>query len=370
MRNTSLSAGKSINLTLAQRGIEGLKGVGLEYLIGPDLIALKGRYIHSSDGNFQKLLYGIAGENERIFETADLIVGADGAYSKIREVLNRKVRMNYSQEYIDHLYVELRIPATETGYALDSDRLHIWPRKTFLMIACPNLDKSFTVTLFMPKDKFNSIQTPPELLDFFKENFADALDLIGPELLVDLYFSNPKCPLISVKCAPYHYEDKAVIIGDAAHAMVPFFGQGMNCGFEDVLVLTNLFKKHVPSERAPTKQELSTILTEFTNTRKEDCQAICDLAQQNYLELRSGVTDPKYYARKQLETTLQKWFPNIMPLYTMVSFTTIPYSQALKRNKRQTLLFEYFWAARGVLKLSAVGVCGVVAYSLIRKIIQ
>ncbi|KAJ3317381.1 hypothetical protein HDV06_001671 [Boothiomyces sp. JEL0866] len=420
IRSEKHANGRSINLTLATRGIEALEGAGIQDLIQPELIPLKGRFIHSLTGNHAKHPYGTNGEcinsvsrkvmNERLltaaekqpqvklnfstglefcdFDTgkvtvindqnerrvveADLIIGADGAYSRMRQQLNRKIRMNFSQEYIDHLYIELRIPPAADGkHIMDSDHLHIWPRETFMMIACPNLNGSFTVTLFMPKDKFESIKTPEQLLEFFENTFPDAVPLIGKENLVEDYFDNPKSSLISVKCDPYHYQDKAVILGDAAHAMVPFYGQGMNCGMEDVLVLDEIFSKHVPQNRPPSKQELETILNEYTETRRKDAHTICDLAQQNYIELRSGVINPTYMERKKLELALYHRFPNwIIPLYTMVSFTRIPYSKAVEQNKHQARLFEYYLKAKLVGKIAAVALCGSLLYPVIRKFIQ
>ncbi|KAJ3267942.1 hypothetical protein HDV01_003710 [Terramyces sp. JEL0728] len=408
--------GRSINLTLSTRGIEALEGVGIQEEIFSSLIPLKGRYIHTLDGIDSRHPYGIFGQsinsvsrklinekllsiaeqsplvqlnfshslehydfdsgkltiikdkNETLILDADLVIGADGSYSKTRALLNRKIRMNYSQEYINHLYVELHVPAKNGDYQMDSDHLHIWPRESFMMIACPNLDCSFTVTLFMPREKFEAIKKPKELLTFFEQTFPDALPLIGHDLLVQDYFSNPKSSLISIKCDPYHYK-KAVIVGDAAHAMVPFYGQGMNCGMEDVLILNDIFNKH--TNGVPTEHELSLILQEYTLTRKVDAHAICDLAQQNYIELRSGVMNPKYLLRKKFESTLHKWFPSyIIPLYTMVSFSRLPYSKAIEQNNKQTKLFEYYLQTRfGAQALGVVG-SGCIAYLLIKKLFQ
>ncbi|KAJ3271942.1 kynurenine 3-monooxygenase, mitochondrial precursor [Terramyces sp. JEL0728] len=415
------ASGRSINLALSTRGIEALKGAGVDDEIVPTLIPMKGRYIHALDGSFNTQNYGIFGQcinsvdrklmNERLltcaekhafvklnfgvgvercdFETgeltfvndkkeriivndADLIIGADGAFSKVRQQLLRQTTVNYSQEYIGHLYVELNMPPTKSGdYAMDSNHLHIWPRETFMMIALPNLDKSFTVTLFMPKEKFASIKTPQDLLTFFDVTFPDAVSLIGRDLLVEDYFKNPNGTLMTVKCDPYHYKNKAVIVGDAAHAMVPFYGQGMNCGFEDLLVLNDLFNRHVSSSRAPTEAEIGTILSDYTEIRKKDAHAICDLAKQNYIEMRSGVISPKYLLRKKFEAFWHRRFPDfIVPLYTMVSFSRIPYSEALQRYEKQTGWFEMYLKARLAFKILAAIAISKALLPMIKKLIQ
>ncbi|KAJ3259388.1 kynurenine 3-monooxygenase, mitochondrial precursor [Boothiomyces macroporosus] len=421
IRQDKHASGRSINLALSTRGIEALKGAGVDDEIIPTLIPMKGRYIHALDGSFNTQNYGIFGQcinsvdrklmNEKLltvaekhalvklnfevgvercdFESgeitfvnnkkekiivsdADLIIGADGAFSKVRQQLLRQLTMNFSQEYIGHLYVELNMPPTKSGdYAMDSNHLHIWPRETFMMIALPNLDKSFTVTLFMPKEKFASIKTHQDLLTFFDVTFPDAVTLIGRDLLVEDYFKNPKGTLMTVKCDPYHYKNKAVIVGDAAHAMVPFYGQGMNCGFEDLIVLNELFSEHVPSNRAPTEEELGTILSKYTETRKKDAHAICDLAKQNYIEMRSGVINPKYLLRKKFEDFWHRRFPDlIVPLYTMVSFSRIPYSEALQRYEKQTTWFEWYLKARITFKVVLALAVAKAFMPLVKKLIQ
>ncbi|KAJ3351658.1 hypothetical protein HDU91_006094 [Kappamyces sp. JEL0680] len=342
--------GRSINLALSTRGIEALKGAGVEDAILPTLLPMKGRLIHALSGDLSSQPYGIFGEcinsvdrklmNERLLTAAeknphvqlhfewaaekidfasgvvtlvnakkstktihdaDLIIGADGAYSKVRQQFMRSIRLNYSQEYIDHAYVELNMPPLPNGdYAMDSGHLHIWPRHTFMMIALPNLDHSFTVTLFMPWAKFEAITTPLELERFFTETFPDAVPLIGLELLVKDYFKNEKGSLMTVKCKPYNVGGKAVIIGDAAHAMVPFYGQGMNCGFEDVLILDEIWTKHSKGNSIPSASSVAAILDEYSAVRNPDAEAMCDLALHNYVEMRSSVVNPDYLLRKKV----------------------------------------------------------------------
>lgn len=184
---------------------------------------------------------------------------------------------NYSQEYIPHSYMELSVPPTPEGdFAMAKNYLHIWPRGRFMMIALPNQDRSFTLTLFMPNDTFNSIHNETSLLDFFRDNFKDSIPLIGKEKLIEDFFQNKALPLVSVKCSPYNVGSTALIIGDAAHAMVPFYGQGMNCGMEDCLVLNDSLDKH---------QDLRTALEEYSAYRNPDAEAMCDLAMYNYVEV-------------------------------------------------------------------------------------
>ncbi|KAI9329051.1 hypothetical protein BDR26DRAFT_909435 [Obelidium mucronatum] len=340
IRTVKQASGRSINLALSQRGISALEGAGT-------LIPMKGRMLHVG-GGLTSQNYGYFGEainsvdrklvNQHLlnmaekhknvslkfqyevlsidFEkkvinfkkpdgtvvkaTADLIVGTDGAFSRVRRELMRVTRMNFMQEYIDHAYVELNMPPSATGeYQMDPSHLHIWPRQSFMMIALPNIDKSFTVTLFMP-------------------------------------------------CVSHITTNQtALILGDAAHAMVPFYGQGMNCGFEDCLVFDEILTKHIgkrgtPSSERPTAEQIGKALDEYSSTRNPDAEAICDLALNNYIEMRSSVTKLSYKMRKNLEGFLHRIFPqSVIPLYTMVSFTRIPYSKALSTHRARSSWYDF-----------------------------
>ncbi|KAI9305395.1 hypothetical protein BJ944DRAFT_161847 [Cunninghamella echinulata] len=287
-------------------------------------------------------------DQERVTRFADLIIGADGANSKVRTLINRNIRMNYQQEYIDTLYCELSMPPqfdnnNKPRFALDPNHLHIWPRHTFMLIALPNPDKSFTCTLFMPADMFDDINTETKLMNFFKEEFNDAIPLIGEKRLQSDYFANPRGSLISIKTSPHNLNDKSLIIGDAAHAMVPFYGQGMNCGFQDVQVLHEILdKRHIRpvlSNDGTHIPGLNEALNAYSKERVKDAHAICDLAMYNHYEMRSAVTSMRYLARKKLEGWIHYVLPKaITPLYSMVSFSTLPYSQAIQRWHKQT-----FW---------------------------
>ncbi|KAG2172775.1 hypothetical protein INT43_000122 [Umbelopsis isabellina] len=387
--------GKSINLALSERGLSALRnsGLDLDQLILEAAVPLRARMVHiGKEGRQMSQAYGKKDQhinavdrarlNEELLDIADkldnitiyfehnllqtnmdkgeliftvgsekktyqsdLIVGADGAYSRTRAQLMRRIRMDYAQEYIDTAYCELTMPPIknaggEDDFALDPNHLHIWPRHTFMLIALPNPDKTFTCTLFMPFSMFENIDSDSKVMDFFREHFNDSIPLIGEKRLLQEYSSNPRGALISIKCKPYHYKDKAMIIGDAAHAMVPFYGQGMNCGFQDIQVLHETLDKHNVGAELSADGKVSGLqkaLDEYSIERSKDAHAICDLAMYNHYEMQSAVTSPLYLARKRLEGTLHHYFPKtVIPLYTMVSFTTIRYSEAIRRWNHQT----------------------------------
>lgn len=227
----------------------------------------------------------------------------------------------------------------------------------------------------MPHEKFESLQTESQLIKFFEETFADAVVLMGLDMLVKEYFKNPKGSLVSIKvskvwsdmcrlslltlshqCAPYHYRDRCVIIGDAAHAMVPFYGQGMNCGFEDVQVLDRIISAHVPPGIVPTTLTLSAALQSYSATRHPDVTKMNDLAMHNYIEMRSSVTKLSYKLRKKIEGAAHRLFPNkVIPLYTMVSFTNIPYSQVVQRWERQSRWLNALAYTFGISTVAGAG---------------
>jgi len=284
--------------------------------------------------------------------TADLIVGSDGAYSAVRKEMAKRPRFDFSQTYIPHGYKELRLDPTDDGqFRMEVNYLHIWPRNTYMMIALPNPDRSFTCTLFAPFEQFDMLTTKEEVLKFFIKQMPDFVDLIGEESLISEFFKNPTGAMVSIKCKPYHVKDKALIIGDAAHAMVPFYGQGMNCGFEDCLVLDEILEKHNCCIRSA--------LNEYSRVRNPDAEAMCDLAMYNYIEMRSSVNSNIFLAKKVLYNFLHWLMPSrVIPLYTMVTFSRIPYHTVIERNRWQervintTFLFFLFSALAGsVFKL-------------------
>ncbi|TFY57277.1 hypothetical protein EVJ58_g7118 [Rhodofomes roseus] len=305
----------------------------------------------------------------------DFCVGADGAYSIVRRQLMRVVRMDYQQEYIPHDYLELKmptgppvVPSGDSTFLLDSNHLHIWPRHTFMLIALPNKDKTFTCTLFAPTAEFDRLSTPETIIQFFKTHFPDALPLIGEQALLEDFKRNPRSSLMSIKARPYHYKDRVVIIGDAAHAMVPFYGQGLNCGLEDVRVLDIILRAEGVDPTAQVTKEdnrLLEALARYSDSRHADLVSISELAMDNYVEMRHSVVTPAYLIRHALDNILysltaravtfsalipslsREPFPSKspagwLPLYTMVTFRPdISYSTARRKVAHQRRILEY-----------------------------
>ena len=374
MRKEKMAAGRSINLALSDRGWKALETAGLDSAIRQIAIPMHSRMVHATDGTENMQAYGKEGQaiysvsrgalnmalmdlaeqqagvkiyfnqradsinlNEAVvnFESgsalsqakADLIFGADGAYSALRHTMQFLDRFNLSQSYIEHGYKELHIPPGADGaHRLYKNALHIWPRKNFMLIALPNMDGSFTCTLFFQFDgpvSFSSVRTEADIEHFFKEYFPDVIPLM-PTYKED-FSLNPTASLVTVRCFPWTYQDKACLIGDAAHAIVPFFGQGMNCGFEDCTVLNELMDLH--------GDDWKKILPAFELSRKPNADAIADLALNNFVEMRDLVADPDFLARKNIEKLIAASFPGrfISP-YQMVSFTHIPYAEALRKG--------------------------------------
>lgn len=386
MRKTTMSAGKSINLALSDRGWRGLEGVGIADEIKKIGIPMYGRFIHNRDGSTAYQPYGRDDQanysvsradinmklmdlaeqqpnvkihfNERCtnidkqklnasFEnheskkitetTSDLLFGSDGAFSAVR--LNMQIhndRFEYNQHYIDCGYKELIIPPGENGtFLLEKNALHIFPRGSFMMIALPNPDGNFTCTLFLPfegEKSFATLKTKEQVKKFFDEEFPTAVPLM-PTLLED-FFNNPTSSLVTVKCFPWTFDEKIALIGDAAHAIVPFYGQGMNCGFEDCVVLNNLIEKH--------NENWSAIMKEYQELRKPDADAIADLAISNFIEMRDKTADPIFLLQKKIEAKFSKKYPDKwIPLYSMVTYMPeIRYSKALSEGTKQQAIMD------------------------------
>jgi len=391
MRNPqySGSAGRSINLALSDRGWRGLEGVGIDGEVRKIGIAMKGREIHNLDGTIAFQPYGKTHQanysvsrgglncllmdlaekhgakiyfEERCthvdlktatatFEnthtsrtstvTSDRIFGTDGAFSASRlSVQLGTDRFSYSQTYLDHGYKELTItPNAKGDFAMNADTLHIWPRGQFMLIALPNLDKTFTCTLFFPfegENSFKALDTKEKMMAFFNKIFADAVPLM-PTLVED-YFRNPPASLATIKCFPWSFEDKLLLLGDAAHGIVPFFGQGMNCGFEDCVVLDKLMNQH--------GENWKKIFHEFETLRKPDGDAIAELAVENYIEMRDKVADPKFLLQKKIEARFSEKYPDKWtPLYAMVTYRTdLRYSETLSKGKTQEEIMKKIMA--------------------------
>lgn len=393
MRKEDMVAGRSINLALSDRGIKALEEVGLMDEIRKICIPMHGRFLHNADGNTAYQPYGNEGQfinsvsrgelNKKLMDLAEqhgaeiifnemctsinwqkeeisfqntlnhkhqtsnfkLAFGSDGAFSAARLTHHLQYdRFQYQQYYIDFGYKELNIPAGENGdFQLEKNALHIWPRGNYMLIALPNMDGSFTCTLFFPfegEPSFASLDTKEKLRSFFKKTFTDAEQLM-PTLEED-FFKNPTSALVTVKCFPWVREGKFALIGDAAHAIVPFFGQGMNCGFEDCSVLDGLIGKH--------KEDWENILLEYQQLRKPDADAIADLALNNFAEMRDKVTDPKFLLQKKIEAAFSKKYPDKwIPAYSQVTFSPqIRYSAALKNSIRQEGIMQQVMATPGI----------------------
>ncbi|XP_078485372.1 kynurenine 3-monooxygenase [Ciona intestinalis] len=266
-------------------------------------------------------------------ETSQVLFGCDGAYSAVRRQLQRGL-FDYAQVYIPHGYKELCIPPTRDGeYAMPPNHLHIWPRHTFMLIALPNQDKSFTCTLFMPITKFEKLKTGDEVLDLFMRVFPDSVPLIGEEFLKKDFFNLPPLPIITVKCSPYHYKNKVALLGDAAHSMTPFFGQGLNSGLEDTLLFDELMEKY--------ECDFDKVLPMYSEIRCPDGHAISDLSHKNYIEMRDSVTSLWFLFRKKVDSILHFIFPSlIVPKYSMVAFTRTRYSKVITDSEKNTKIIN------------------------------
>lgn len=296
----------------------------------------------------------------------DFFIGADGAHSATRYHMMKFARVDYSQEYIDTLWCEFRIPPTDDGdFRISPNHLHIWPGTEFMFIALPSSDKSFTCTLFAPAQYYTHLQSSRQaLVKSFNVHFPGVCpDLITPDALRKQFTSNPHLPLISIKCNPHHFSSSAVILGDAAHAILPFYGQGLNAGLEDVRILFSLLDAHNvynnPSTATVTRtQSRHAALQAYTIQRAPDTHAINDLSKTNYLEMRWGVKTPLYKLRKSLEETLDRYVPSLgwKTQYARVSFSTQRYTEVIRAATRQGQILAYGLGSVAVSGLAALGV--------------
>lgn len=384
IRNVKIVQGKSINLALSDRGWKALKGAGIEEAISEVALPMSGRMMHSVEGNLTYQQYGKEGQaiysvsrgllnqtlvrcaaefenvslyfdhicedidvktntihfkhaatGENVHVAFDRIFGTDGAFSAVRGRMQRLDRFNYSQEYLSHSYKELEIPPMPDGtHRMDPNCLHIWPREEFMMIALPNPDGSFTCTLFLAYEgpvSFEQLKTNEDVTAFFQKYFPDAVALM-PELIED-FNTNPTSSLVMVKAYPWHYKDSLCLIGDAAHAIVPFYGQGMNCGFEDCTVLNELMDQF--------GDDWAGMFEEYTRLRKPAGDAILELALRNYIEMRDKTADARFLLQKKIEARFAAKHPDLwMPLYSQVSFSHIPYHEALQNGIKQDQIMQ------------------------------
>lgn len=375
-------SGRSINLAMSNRGWKALDLVNIGEAVRAIAIPMDKRAIHLTDKlNFQN--YGQEGEsiysisrgtlNRKMIDLAeaagaifffeqkiwdvtledatlhigetergaweekkyDMVFGADGAFSRIRHRMQRQSMFDYSQEFLNIGYKELNIPAnTDGSHKLDKNSFHIWPRGEYMLIALPNLDGSFTCTLFMPfegKNSFASLTKQKEVEAFFEKNLPDTIDVI-PKLAED-FFKNPTSTLVTMKCFPWTYEDKIALIGDACHAIVPFYGQGMNAGFEDISVLNEMMETY--------GNDWKTIFSEYQKSRKPNADAIAELSYRNFMEMSSKTADEKFLLQKKIEKIFSDKHPDKwIPLYSRVTFSDRPYSEALAIGDFQNAIME------------------------------
>ena len=380
MRKAKAYQGRSINLALSTRGLHALEKIGLDKEILADAIPMYGRMMHSKTGELSYHPYGKSGQainsvsrgrlNLKLIEladelpniniyfnskcidvdvnkatatfeledgslktiTSDRILGTDGAFAASRSKLQTSERFNYSQHYLHVGYKELEIPAGENGkFMMEKNALHIWPRGSFMMIALPNPTGDFTCTLFMPYEVFESIKTKEDVTKFFNEEFADTVPMM-PTLEED-YMKNPTSNLVTVRCYPWVKEDKLALAGDAAHAIVPFYGQGMNCSFEDIVVLDNMIEKY--------GDDWNTIFDEYQKERKPNADAIADLAVQNYYEMADKVGDKHFLHKKHIEHDLSELYPDkFKSQYELTTFSLSGYRYAWDQGQKNDVLLE------------------------------
>jgi kynurenine 3-monooxygenase len=381
-REGNIVGGRSINLAISTRGIHALEQIGIADEAMRHAIPMRGRMIHDKSGALHFTPYdvdpkkcinsiGRAALNATVIEAAqrypnvrvhfnhkcidvdldtptvqletergqvtahgDAVIGVDGAFSAVRQSMQLKIgNFQYDESYLDHGYKELTIPPGPNGsWRMEKNALHIWPRKSFMMIALPNPDCSFTCTLFWEFEgprSFATTKTDEDVRRFFENEFPDAVPLM-PTLLED-FRQNPAGSLVTIRCAPWYYHDKVCLVGDAAHAVVPFYGQGMNAAFEDCVVLDECLEQF-PDNR-------QRVFAEYFRRRKENADALADLAIGNFIEMRDKTASKSFRAKKKLDHLLEAALPGIyVPLYTMVTFTRIPYRVAAKRARLQNLL--------------------------------
>lgn len=385
MRKTQVAAGRSINMALSKRGILALESVGIAETVLADAIPMYGRFIHPQKGNYNQQNYsGRDGEfinsisrsglninllneaknypnlkiifnsscesvdfvkqviaftnerNERVNVKYDYLIGADGAASGVRKgFLEHTKRFNFSQQFLEHGYKELVILPNEDGsFKLEKNALHIWPRGQYMMIGLPNIDGTFTCTLFMPfagENGFDNLVTPEKVDTFFSNTFPDAYQIMPT--LIDDFFHNPVGNLGTIRCSPWFYENSVILIGDAAHAIVPFYGQGMNASFEDCRVLNELIADRLGEKKL--LSENKNLFEYFYHLRRDSMNAVADLALENYIEMRDSVANPHFVKKRRLELKMESYYPNFFSKYSMVTFCPdIEYKNAKIRGEK------------------------------------
>ena len=415
IRKAEISAGKSINLALSTRGWKALDSVGVGDEIRKIAIPMYGRIVHDEQGetNFQpygqkdQAIYSVSrgdintkmitiaethgdttiSYNERCYDAdleqgivflestitgektthqSDVVFATDGAFSAVRYYAMQKLnRFDYSQDYIDDGYREILLPANEDdSWKLDKNALHIWARGRFMLIALANEDGSLTCTLFMPfegeKNSFEQLKTRDQVDEFFKTTFPDFYQMMPN--IADAWEDHPLSALALIRCFPWTH-GKVALMGDAAHATVPFYGQGMNCGFEDCTVMWGLMQEH--------GDDWKTIFSKYQTQRKPDGDAMQDLSLHNYWVMRDAVNQPGFLLQKKLESRIQQLYPDqYLPLYSMVSFSHIRYSEALRKGNAQNEKMKSILAQHDVEGLFKNGTIDKLIHQLFGEKIQ
>ncbi len=393
-RQTDIYQGRSINIALSDRGWTSLAKIGISDEAREQAIPMYHRAIHAVDGELTSLPYGVDGDaiwsvsrsgiNQHLLDVADtepnittyfehrlvdidfdtatttfrgptgdetvvaadFAFGADGASSKVRRLAHNLPRFSYSQTYMPQSYIELNIPANADGsHKLEENALHIWPRKHFMLIALPNTDGTFTCTLFLNYEgepSFESLKERAGVEAFFETNFPDAMDYL--ERPVDVFLEKTASPLFLVQVFPWSFNRKVALIGDAAHAIVPFYGQGMNCGFEDCAELHSLIAEY--------DHDWDRIFPAYENARKPNGDAIAELSKRNFVEMSDLSGDSMFQLRKMIEAKFSQRFPALWtPLYSMVTFSPeVPYSEALRVGDEQNTIMEKIMAIPDIEK--------------------
>lgn len=383
LRKAKFIGGRSINLALSDRGWKALDMAGVSDKIRQFALPMYKRCMHDTAGNLTYQPYGLNNEaiysvsrgllnqtlmieaenydnieylfnlkckdvdlrdNTLVMQNADKkietfkfdkLFACDGAFSAIRGRMQRTTGFNYQQSYLGHGYKELEIPANADGtHKIEKDCLHIWPRGEYMMIALPNIDGSFTCTLFMTIEgevSFNALDSDEKIMQFFQDKFADTIPLI-PELLKD-FNENPVGSLMTVKCDPWQINDDILLLGDAAHAIVPFYGQGMNAGFQDCSVFQEMYEER--------NGNWDGLMRDFSDIHYKNGHAIADLALYNYIEMRDKTADPDFLLRKKIEAKFSRMYPDKwLPLYSQVTFSQTPYAEAVKNGDRQRAIMD------------------------------
>lgn len=392
LREVTPKRGKSINITLCDRGLKALDAAGVGDIVRNISVPVYGRLIHTEDGklehqpygNNQEALYSVSRNqlnrvlldyaeknfpikfhfNEEcigldlssttitfknsktgttLHRQANRIIGADGAYSAVRQRLQQRSRFDYSQHYAAHANKELSIPASAEGaWTRENHVLHIWPRGQQMLISFPNIDGSITCTLHLPfegKFSFDAIKTEQDLKHLFTNLFPDALQEM-PELVED-YFANPYIPMVTVCCSPWTFQDKIALIGDAAHAMWPSYGQGANSGFEDCAFFDQCVEKYGDNWLAT--------FSEYEEQRRPNAEAMGMLSEQHFIEIRDLVGNPEFQLRKKIERKINRMYPTrYIPLYSLIAFTHIPYAEALRIEQEQRLIVDELIQIKGI----------------------